>query len=308
MTDQVELEFGEKEEPKTRADSSPAAGEGPAGWPERADSPAPVKRRIPLWGLLLALLLIVGGAGGYFSLSRKAASPVAPGAATAQRFPIPPKPEPQKVREIPNASPVAVEEPALSLPTGEATSAPPSAPTTRDVSSSSQKQAKTAGAEKAAAAVSPAGEEGTYTLEGGAFLLEADLVRAEQDVRRLGFDPRLMATQKMEPMTRLRVGSYPAAQARSKVKELASIAPDAFVLRQGKRVTVYAASYFNRRHARLFANRLKEKGVRVTEVAVEVPMSLTLLSFGRFNDFASAQSAADRAEAAGITVYVHKLR
>lgn len=302
MSDQEELGFeGKSERIEATGDHPNAAAEGET--PEAA--PPGKGRRVRALLLVLLLAVLAGGGYGYFTLSSWAPSSAAPAVAKKQRFPIPPKPQP---RPLPQKS--------GTLSGGAAAPAPPpkTPPKAKVAVVPAAPQPSTV-APKPAKAATPAAHQalprrsaGRYTLEGGAFLFSSDLAQAQKAVRRLGFEPRRTTFQRREPMVRLRLGTFSPQQARAKVSALASLAPDAFCLRQGDRVTVFAASYFSHRNARRFEDRLEKQGIRVSEVMVRVPMTLTSLSFGRFESVEKANKAAVLAKKKGLDVYVRRIR
>jgi len=154
--------------------------------------------------------------------------------------------------------------------------------------------------------VTSASAPGDYVLQAGAFALEANLREAEDQVRQLGFEPRVRTAQRMAPMTRLRVGVFPAAEAKAQLQALAGVTSDAFVVKRGGEAVVYAGSFLSLDRARRAADRLSEQGIRVEEEAVEAEVTLSLLSFGSFADLASARETAARARQAGLEVFVSK--
>jgi cell division septation protein DedD len=147
---------------------------------------------------------------------------------------------------------------------------------------------------------------GPYFLQAGAFLLKANLHEAEAQVRRLGYEPRVKSMRKAVPMTRLRVGAFFAEEGKAKLESLKAVAPNAFLIRQGEYVLVYAGSYQDLDRARRAADHLYQQGVRVDEEPVEAEVSLSLLSFGGFADRKAAEQAAVRARAAGLEAIVRK--
>jgi|GEM_PF-1219187 len=214
---------------------------------------------------------------------------------------------------------VAVVEPATvspteptPAPTTEPTPAPTTEPTTEPtpVSTTAPTTASTAPVEAQiktnpamVPSVSPS-PSGKYVLQGGAFLVHGNLVEAEKTVRELGFEPRLETGQKTEKMTRLRVGLYAPEEARAKLKEIKGLAPDAFLVRAGDQVGVYAGSYYDLDKSRRYADSLYQQGLRVEEEYVEIPLPLTILTFGDFPDMATARQAAERARAKGLDVLI----
>jgi hypothetical protein len=267
--------------------------------------------------LLLVLLLVLALAGGYFYYvgqpeSPAPAPPPSPPAKKTVALPAPPpaaqpaskEPAPAAAN-APAPAKVAAPVPAAPVPAAAAAKAPP---------------AKTAAAPSAAAAKpqpapAPAKAEGRaavpgepYFLHGGAFVLKGNLQAAEKTVRRLGYEPHLQQVRRATPMTRLRVGYFLPEQAEQRLREIRTLAPDAFTLRGGDGVFVYAGSFCDIDQARRFADRLYAQGVRVEEEPTEVVLPVSLLSFGSFPDRQSAEKAAEKARRAGLEATVDKRR
>lgn len=256
--------------------------------------------------LLLALLLVLVGAAAYFFLGEPPA-PEAPLPATPVRQPIalPPPPVSSeealvKTEQMP-PPPAAVGEPAApaaepalpveaAAPAGQAAPAPPPA---------------TAAPAPAPASDAPA-KAGAYSLQAGAFLVKSNLRAAEATVRRLGYEPRVKVVRRTLPMVRLRVGGFFAEEGEAKLKSLKTVAPDAFLIRQGDFVLVYAGSYQDLDRARRAADHLYQQGIRVEEEPTTAEVPLSLLSFGDFADRRAAEQAAVKAQAAGLEAVVRK--
>jgi cell division septation protein DedD len=269
--------------------------------------------------LLLALLIVLGGAAAYFYLGSPPV-PETPPPAPPVRQPIALPPPPVSMEEAtvktesvppappagqaPAASavtpevPVKAEKPAVksTVPATPAetparTEPPPSPPPAEQTVAPSKVASKKAG---------------PYYLQAGAFLLKANLRDAEAQVRRLGYEPRVKSLRKTMPMTRLRVGAFFVEEGKAKLVSLKAVAPNAFLLRQGEYVLVYAGSFQDIDRARRAADHLYKQGIRVEEEAVEAEVSLSLLSFGAFADRNAAEQAAVRARAAGLEAIVRK--
>ncbi len=147
---------------------------------------------------------------------------------------------------------------------------------------------------------------GGYGIQVGAFLLPANLQRAEARLRQLGLTGQALATSKPVTMIRLRVGTFPKAQGVAKLKELAELAPDAFLLPQGEELAVYAGSFHDLDGARRFADRLYQQGIHLTEEKTVVPLPLTLLRVEGFADRDAALVAAEKIRATGLDAMVLK--
>jgi hypothetical protein len=256
--------------------------------------------------LLLVLLLVLAGAAAYFYLGTPPV-PETPPPAPPVRQPI----------ALPPPPPVNTED--ATVKTEIVPPAPPSvdAPAAPAVKPEAPVQAEKPAARASAPPPSPAGpadapakvaaqKAGPYYLQGGAFLLKANLRQAEAQVRRLGYEPRVKSMRKTVPMTRLRVGAFFAEEGKAKLESLKAVAPNAFLIRQGEYVLVYAGSYQDLDRARRAADHLYQQGIRVDEEPTMAEVSLSLLSFGAFADRNAAEQAAVRARAAGLEAIVRK--
>jgi hypothetical protein len=332
MTDKDEFGFLDEEpskwdgSPLPEPEEEPAVGGRPAGAGGKGS-----RTRL----MLLALLLVaLGGAGYYFYAGRPAPPPPAPPAKKKPvALPAPPPPQATAPAKAPPAvqpaaagpAPAAVREAAKPEAAAAAATAkplqPPPAPAKVEakpapaVAVAPAPPAAAKAEAKPVAAAAPVKAEtkappatGPYFLHAGAYVLHDNLAAAERIVRRLGFEPRVQQVRRPEPVTRLRVGTYPAADAEARLREVKALSPDAFTLPQEGQVTVYAASYFDLDQARRFADRLYGKGLRVEEEAARVTLPVSMLSFGSFSDRQAAEQAAARARKAGLEATVGKRR
>lgn len=239
------------------------------------------------------------------TLPARPTPPAKPAAVVEAKKPSSPAPAADKgvVREnLPQQKPAAVEE----VP----------ARTTRDEEPPASKAAPPAAKANANAPASDpkpevrpkAAPAGRYTLQAGAYIDSDNLRRAKKRVRSLGYEPVLIQAEKKVEMTRLRLGTFPVAEAKGKLKQLSALAPGAFYLDKGNRWVVYAGSYYDLDRARSFADQLYEQGIRLTEEQVMTTLPLTIVRFGDFSDLASARKAAARARAAGLEIFMVKQR
>jgi cell division septation protein DedD len=286
----------------------------------RGESETVEKRSPSRMFLLLVLLLVLAGGAAYFYLG----SPPVPESP-------PPAPPVKQPIALPPPPPVNTEEATVkteSLPPAPPSDEAPAAPAVKPDVPVKAAEPEVKATLPATTAETPAGTEppplpppagqavapakvaskktGPYFLQAGAFLLKANLREAEAQVRRLGYEPRVKPLRKTMPMTRLRVGAFFAEDGKAKLDSLKAVAPEAFLIRQGDYVLVYAGSYLDIDRARRAADHLYQQGIRVEEEAKEAEVTLSLLSFGDFIDRAAAAKAADRARAAGLEVIVRK--
>lgn len=283
MTNNEEFDFEEEDVLAAADRETVTAGEEQSREPMSQGA----RKGLPRVLLLVLLLVILGAAGSYFFLGKPQAPPPPPAPAAAKKQPIAVPPQTQAAPAVPvqpQAETAVVAEVIPEERPAVATPAPDSKPAVGDA---------------------PAGNY-RYTVEAGAFRLESNLNRAEERLRRLGFEPRVTRGKKITAMTRLRVGAFAPAEGRARIEELAELAPDAFAVRQGDEVVVYAASYHDLDKARRFADRLYAQGLRVEEEAARVEVPLFLLSFGEYTDLTSARDAAAQVRADGLGAFVVK--
>lgn len=270
--------------------------------------------------VLLVLLLVLGGVAAYMYFGG-ATEPEAPQVVAPVRKPIalpPPPPADEAVvkSETIPAAPAAADAPKQPAAPAEASAKVDAAVASQaDSEKVEEKIAKPDSApQKVASEATPApttsaaAKVAPYALQGGAFLLKDNLRAAEATVRRLGYEPQVKTVRRTLPMTRLRVGGFFVKEGEEKLASLKPIAPDAFLIRQGDFVLVYAGSYQDIDRARRVADQLYQKGIRVEEEPATAEVSLSLLSFGAFADRDAAQQAAVKARAAGLEAVVRKVQ
>jgi hypothetical protein len=267
--------------------------------------------------LLLVLLLVLAGAAAYFFLGTPPV-PETPPPPVRQPIALPPPPvnteEATVKTEIVPPAPPSVDAPAAPAvkPEAPVQAAKPAVKATvpEKVEETAAKAATPPSPPPTGQAVAPAKvaspKAGPYYLQGGAFLLKANLRHAEAQVRRLGYEPRVKSMRKTVPMTRLRVGAFFAEEGKARLESLKAVAPNAFLIRQGEYVLVYAGSYQDLDRARRAADHLYQQGIRVDEEPTTAEVSLSLLSFGAFADRNAAEQAAVRARTAGLEAIVRK--
>lgn len=281
--------------------------------------------------LLLLLLVVLCGAGVYFYLYGipgmepeptpvpvavkvpvtpvpKPAAPPAPAVAPAPAPAAAPKPASSAAAPAtaPATAPAVASAPApvsAAAPTGAVAKpapVPAPVPAPAPVATAAPAPAAPAAATTPAVQAKAKPQAGDYVLNAGAFLVKANLLDAERRVRRLGFEPRRTTVKRPVEMTRLRLGVYPPAEAEARYRDLAAYYPSAFTLKQGDKVAVYVASHQDLNKARVFADELYLDGIRVVEEQAQVPMNMTLITFGNFPDKAAAEQELKRVRAAGL--------
>lgn len=207
------------------------------------------------------------------------------------------------LQEVPIEAPKPAAEPSA---TAEAVVAETVAPGPAAAVEAKQSAQAAKAETKTAQAVASQPARGAYTLLAGAFISPETMKTATSKVRKLGYQPRTLRDSKMVEMTRVRIGAFAPDEARSKLMELKTIAPDAFTLPEGEQVAVYAASHFNPQAHNAFAEKLRQAGVAFEEEKAMRKLPLTELFFGEFNDRAAAEKVAAQARKAGLDIIVFK--
>ena len=268
--------------------------------------------------LLLVLLLLVIGGGGYYFLSTTPVPPPEPPqpapAVKAKVVVQPAAPAPAVAVKPASTTPVAaapakVQQPATPAPAAAVKPASAAPVAAAPVKSPQPAVAAAAPAAKGEAATSatPSTPVKPFTLSAGTFISQSNLRAIEKKIRGLGYTPKVQSTYSMVPMTRLLLGVYDdpaAAQARS--RELSSLVPDIFSLKQGESVALYAGSYQGIDEARRFADQLYKQGILVDEETVTLRMAVKKVNYGSFASRAAAEKAAKRAATVGLTAQVVK--
>lgn len=270
-----------------------------------------LSQRTLLLGLLL--LLVLGGGGYYYLSGTSAPPPPKPAAPVKKKVaaqPVKPATPAPKTALAPAAAgkpatvPVKSEQPAPATKESPVAAAKP----VPAVKTSTPAVAVPAPAEAKNEVVAPPAPaiRQPFTLSVGAFLSPKHQREVEKKIRRLGYTPKVQTTYTSVPMTRLLLGVYDPATAQARSRELSTLVPDLFSLKQGAQVALYAGSYQSLDQARSFADQLYLRGIHVDEEAVSLRMPLKKVSFGSFASRAAAEKAAKRAIAAGLTAQVVK--
>lgn len=273
--------------------------------------------------LLLVLILVAGAAALFFSFAPTDEPPVAqtPPAATKKQPIASPSPPEQPAQQVAPAAATAVPAekvaqpeapaaPAPVTPTPESQSAVEETPVAKPQETVSaaaprpvERPAEVAPAISQAKPQAPAAGP-KYRILAGAFLQHSHLTDAERRIEGLGYPVRVVPVKRRMSMTRLKLGTYPAAEARSRLAELQAAAPEAFLVAEGGKLAVYAGSFSSPQQARSAAAELLAQGWEVRESAAEVEVSLQQLSCGPFTGYSSAKSAAERIRDAGLAAMV----
>lgn len=208
------------------------------------------------------------------------------------------KPAPESAREVEkSAAPAPVKAETVAGPAAPASVPAKPTPAPAEVANPP--------ASKPVPAVS---DSGRFRVQVGAYGSEKHLNLAEQKIRKLGFTPLREKVEVNQPVTRLVVGRYPAADARTRLGPLKASAPDAYLLAvDGVNLDLCAGSYTQPGEAERETARLLKLGIEVKQVKATVPMSLQRLSVGLFASRNDAEAALQRVDKAGFDAQIVSL-
>jgi outer membrane protein TolC len=239
---------------------------------------------------------------------------------------------PEKLSEGPLPVPAPVPVPPLPVPAGAGPKAglmPPESETMEQQISpaggeqgalpgegkgqTAEGEAKAAGIAVSAAPwvpqVAAPAETGTFTLMVGEFVTVSAMADAKEKVIRAGLSPLVTAGPKREvPMTRLHLGEFPNQKsARKGLDKLRRAGADGFILRNKEgRYDVYDGSYSNQEGAAREQERLADRGIKVSQKKVSVPMPMLVLTAGSFPTREAALQEAEKLERQGLKAVVIK--
>ena len=260
------------------------------------------------------------------------AQPAAPGAAapgaTEQPKPAPPG-QPAPATQAKSAKPAAAAAPTAKDKTAKpAPSAKEAKPATaaKAKPAAAAKEAKPATAAKSAAkpaavakgakAAAPKAAKalakpaaGAYALEINGDLAESETASVTAKLKKAGISNVVTTrTQKGEPMHRLFLADFgDRNEAAEELERLKMVAPNAFMLKENNRYTVYAGSFLRQGKAAVEQDRLYDKGVRLLLKEAIIPVHVVKLRAGSFADQASARKAAGNLKKSGLTAKVVKV-
>ncbi len=151
-------------------------------------------------------------------------------------------------------------------------------------------------------------EAARYTLAGGAYILKGNLQTNRHFAEKLGLPFQVKVKKKKVKMTRLLVGTFPVDKERVELKRLEAYTRDAFVIRHGRKFSIYAGSFYYASDARRQKDRLMKQGLNTEEVSVQADMPLYISYIGDFETAGEAVLAGRRAESAGRAMPVIAVR
>lgn len=120
--------------------------------------------------------------------------------------------------------------------------------------------------------------ESLLTVKVGPLISDDDVTQAVEQLKQLGFQPDINRGRGTVTMIRLLEGTYPPDIARRHLAQLEKNVTSAFLLPQGKQLSVFAGSFHQEGRAKTLQDDLKKKNVAVTLVEGEVEMNGTLLT------------------------------
>ncbi len=153
-----------------------------------------------------------------------------------------------------------------------------------------------------------AAETARYTLAGGAYILRGNLQTNRDFAEKLGLPFHVKVKKKKVKMTRLLVGTFPADKEKVELTRLEAYTSDYFVLRHGKKFSIYAGSFYLAADAKKQKARFMKQGLKVEEVTVQAEMPLYISYIGDFETAEDALLAGRRAESAGRAMPVVEVR
>lgn len=214
------------------------------------------------------------------------------------------KPEVSKAQVAPQVKPDAVK--AAPATPATAKKVPPAASAAVKEKQAAKPQKKAAATTVAQAKMSSAGKKQRprYILV-GEYIVEADLKKAERQLKKAGSTFAVTTVKKAEPMHRLHVADFARrADAEVELKKVQKFSGSAFVLPAKDKFSLYAGSYFREQQAAKEKERLGGKGVAVTLEKTEVAIPVKRLSTGAFCTKEQAETEAARLRKAGIKASV----
>jgi cell division septation protein DedD len=169
--------------------------------------------------------------------------------------------------------------------------------------------AKSAPAKSEKAKLAAKGGAPAYVLELNDDLLESETGSVTAKLKKAGITQVVKTkSQKGEPMHRLYLADFADRnEAVEQLERLKLSAPDAFMLRENGRYTVYAGSYLREGKAAVEQDRLYDKGVKLLLKSATAPVAVVKLRAGSFADQASAEKAAKNLKQAGLSAKVVKV-
>jgi len=154
---------------------------------------------------------------------------------------------------------------------------------------------------KTASAV-PSAENGLWTVVVGRYALEEALAADLARVKGAGVEVSVQdGGRSKTAMNRLLAGEYPTrADAKKEIEVLQRFTPDAFILEQNGRYSVYAGSYLLMERATAEKERLSAAKISLTIKHAEVSIPMKCLIAGTFNDKKVAEKTINKLKNAGL--------
>lgn len=147
-----------------------------------------------------------------------------------------------------------------------------------------------------------------YTLAGGAYIFYDNLQKDRQFAEMLGLPFQVQKIKKQIKMTRLLVGTFPVENKSAELKKVEAYTRDAFAIHHGRKVSIYAGSFYYPVYAHRWKTRFMKKGLNVKEVSAKIEMPLYASYIGDFKTVEDAMLADRRAENAGRKMPIMGIR
>ncbi|SHI61812.1 Sporulation related domain-containing protein [Malonomonas rubra DSM 5091] len=145
-----------------------------------------------------------------------------------------------------------------------------------------------------------------YRVHVGPFLYVNDTKRAEEKLRKLGYQSEKIDGRGSVTMYRLLEGRYPADEARAKLPQVKMLAGDAFLLPEGGNLAIYVGSFSDQKRAEEYQKFLLKKGLNVTTVASDIEMNGKMFIVGEAVQAQARKIAAKLTDAGFKAVVVSK--
>ena len=298
--------------------------------------------------LLVLLIIVAGGAGAYYfmdlggttpsvptapvpvqnpkksvALPAQPASKVAPPAtaepaakpvsvAVPPPQPVAPAADVEQTRQADTAA--TAQTPAVVIAEGKGTA---TAPVAMPVAMPAPAQPETAAKkEPEAAPEKPASTDGTplqavggaFTLDAGAYLLEANRDALVEKIKQLGYEPLVTTVDATLNMTRLRLGTFGRDEVQEALDFARTIEPGAYSAPAGDGYVVYAGTFLQSSNIDKLSQHFLKEGIKVHPEPVQVTRTLNRIRFGHFATREDASAAAREMSDVGVKADVVKFK
>jgi cell division septation protein DedD len=162
----------------------------------------------------------------------------------------------------------------------------------------------------AAASVATVPEGGRYSVQTGAFILEASVREQEKKLASLGYETFRKEGSTTALMNTLTVGPFSdIEEARKAVSEIRDAGIDSNLVRQaGGEAIVNAGSYLLDENANRIEGKIRSMGYPVALTKKQARLPMTFLRIGRFEEISEASGLKDELKEKGLDAIVVKLQ